>query len=1310
MAEGMVKTAGKRSFGAPRAPACLRRPSSAPEHSLTLVRSPTIHRLLQPALTVGAANDPMEREAEMTAERIVAMPAPQSAPPDETGGAASDATAVMRATIDDQPNIDELETDPPIPEDHLDPDVPAHQEVDAEALTAADLDEFETGVPVDTGGDPVPADTPAPGAEDLAQPAQDDKAIVGAEGGPAPPDVARRVAEAGGGRPLSKNLRGFMEPRFNRDFSAVRIHDQTEDRRAAHHIGARAFTHGDHVWIGQGESADDHKLMAHELTHVVQQTAPGPAKAMFRAAASGELPLRRGYIRNKAEKYARNIPGYRLICLIIGKSPITGEAVERNAVNVLGAMMSLVPGGNLLFERLQESRVIEEAFEWVWERLLQLNITWTRIKSLVSDLIDYLPDWPSDVIDYAVKLFKPLVDDILTFIRDVTVKILEFIVRGALRLAGPWGEKVWEIIQAAGAVLMTILEDPLGFAKNLFAAVIKGFQQFGGNIWEHIKKGLLGWLFGTLQGLDLQMPERLDFKGLISIALQIVGLTYANFRTVMVKKLGTNGERKMRFIEKSVDVVTILLKEGFIGIWQRALQMFDNFRETIIGGIRDFVIKSLIMGGLSWIAGLSNPVGAVVKVVLSIYNMIVVFLERLDQILEVARSIFSSIGAIAAGRIQEAADFIERTIASTIPVVISFLAALVPVTGIVNSIRNIIGKLKGSVARVIEKLVTFITKKAQKLFSRLVAKINSKRKLPSANFHFGEADHRIFAERRGKSVEIMIATKPHTAKETATETAAQANKIQDKKAKAEASAVSAEAAESDKEAGAEAKKLKPESEKDNQLKGFAALEAELRQAASELQSTGADTGDYPEIETKVAEYLLRAKEPRFENIEGASGEYSALGESTAQVIRLGDKEDPAKRRYSDFYENDHIPEKQFPKAILNRIDQFRPGGGGEVDRDSEKADADAGATSPLASPATVGKLGDSIKVIPEDGKGLPAITLYRPVHRLKTPTPAEEATSMVQAAATSKDPVGAVKKLLADQIRKEADFVVTILRKDASASETIRGKFDAGVASLVKTNTDLYGLDKVDETQKAAAPGAQPDASLSKLPLTGNVKAGVPNFLELEGQYKPHKQFEGGFGKYLEYDHVIDAAWPRHTKNLTFNHPFLRAKLDDRLKSANLDENNRQIRNRISGLSEKKIFLASQGMATYEDETGHALAVYRPVHRAVTRSTRPPPDDTIPAAAVRDGYVEPLVRYLETGDLDQLKKARLAAQADLKTLFVRKTEEHIGHISDQYVHELQAVRKVNKSLESSAQQAMVEITSHVRDSLLKARSETEKLF
>lgn len=214
-----------------RSPACLRRHASHAAPGFAVARSPAARHLLQPALKVGAANDPLEREAETMAERVVAMPAPQLATPDAAGDGARGAGDAMRDAVDDQPNTDALEVDPPIPEDHLDPEVPPVEDVDTEALSAADMNEIETGTPVDTAGEPPLQDAPAPaGGDEAAMPARDDGAVIGAEGGAAPPDVARRVAEPGAGQPLPAAVRDFMEPRFGRDFSAVRIHDSSDDR------------------------------------------------------------------------------------------------------------------------------------------------------------------------------------------------------------------------------------------------------------------------------------------------------------------------------------------------------------------------------------------------------------------------------------------------------------------------------------------------------------------------------------------------------------------------------------------------------------------------------------------------------------------------------------------------------------------------------------------------------------------------------------------------------------------------------------------------------------------------------------------------------------------------------------------------------------------------------------------------------------------------------------------------------------------------------------------------------------------------
>lgn len=89
----------------------------------------------------------------------------------------------------------------------------------------------------------------------------------------------------GGGQPLGSDSRAFFEPRFGRDFSQVRLHTGDRAAAAARSIDARAFTSGNHVVMGAGEyqpsSNAGKRLLAHELTHVVQQRQ-APAGAIQR--------------------------------------------------------------------------------------------------------------------------------------------------------------------------------------------------------------------------------------------------------------------------------------------------------------------------------------------------------------------------------------------------------------------------------------------------------------------------------------------------------------------------------------------------------------------------------------------------------------------------------------------------------------------------------------------------------------------------------------------------------------------------------------------------------------------------------------------------------------------------------------------------------------------------------------------------------------------------------------------------------------------------------------------------------------------
>lgn len=79
------------------------------------------------------------------------------------------------------------------------------------------------------------------------------------------------------GRPLDPNIRGFMEPRFARDFSQVRMHTGRLASDSANAVSARAYTVGNHIVFGKQEfspaTQGGRRLIAHELAHVVQQDA-----------------------------------------------------------------------------------------------------------------------------------------------------------------------------------------------------------------------------------------------------------------------------------------------------------------------------------------------------------------------------------------------------------------------------------------------------------------------------------------------------------------------------------------------------------------------------------------------------------------------------------------------------------------------------------------------------------------------------------------------------------------------------------------------------------------------------------------------------------------------------------------------------------------------------------------------------------------------------------------------------------------------------------------------------------------------------
>jgi len=152
---------------------------------------------------------------------------------------------------------------------------------------------------------------PAEEEEELQmQPEEDEETLQTKENSVRAPVVTPKVqaninAMRGGGKPLPKPARTFFEPWFGTDFSQVRVHNDTKAADTALDVKANAFTVGRDVVFGAGqynpETNRGRKLLAHELTHVVQQRQAPLVSPSPQSIKNGTTTLQRSPPQKKDE-------------------------------------------------------------------------------------------------------------------------------------------------------------------------------------------------------------------------------------------------------------------------------------------------------------------------------------------------------------------------------------------------------------------------------------------------------------------------------------------------------------------------------------------------------------------------------------------------------------------------------------------------------------------------------------------------------------------------------------------------------------------------------------------------------------------------------------------------------------------------------------------------------------------------------------------------------------------------------------------------------------------------------------------------
>lgn len=409
-------------------------------------------------------------------------------------------------------------------------------------------------------------------------------------------------------------------------------------------------------------------------------------------------------------RLAEGTRGYDLLKAVLGQDPITGQAVPRNAETLIGGFMKFI-GQEEVWENIKRGNAVARAWAWFQGALESLMGFLRQIPTLFMNTLRSL-----EVID----LILPL---------KAFAKIANVFGGFAVRFVTWAGSAVWNLleiifdvvspgalayIKRTGAALRSILQNPLPFVGNLVRAAKLGFTNFADNFVNHLKAGLIDWLTGSLEGVYI--PRALSLSELGKFAISVLGISWAQIRGKIVKVLGPSGETIMKAMETGFDIVVALVTGGPAAAWELIKEKLSDLKDQVVSGIIGFVTDTIVKKAIPKLIAMFIPGAGFISAIISIYDTVMVFVEKISKIVQVVTAFIDSIVAIAGGNITAAAQRVERILANLLSLSISFLAGFLGLGKVTDKIMEVIKKVRVSVDKAIDAAIAWIVDKAKKLF------------------------------------------------------------------------------------------------------------------------------------------------------------------------------------------------------------------------------------------------------------------------------------------------------------------------------------------------------------------------------------------------------------------------------------------------------------------------------------------------------------------------------------------------------------------------------------------------------------------
>jgi len=338
--------------------------------------------------------------------------------------------------------------------------------------------------------------------------------------------------------------------------------------------------------------------------------------------------------------------------------------------------------------------------------------------------------------------------------------------RGWAKRLWDWAHEIYEIVvnfknkllnvlRRGVEIIMSIIRHPIRFLENLVAAVKQGLQQFIAHIGDHLREAAFSWLFGEIPSSQIHMPKDFSPASIFGLAMEVLNFTPEAIRARAAHILG---EHSVEVLEGMMTLVEKLFREGPAALWDELQSMLGGVVETIVDGVRDWVLAQVIKRGIEQLALMLTPVGAFIEACIAIYNLIVFFVDHAEQIADMLNGILDSVEDMVEGRIDAAANRVEGAMTRALAFILGFLTSLIGVPSPAAAIQRIINNLRDTVGRAIDWLLEKFKKLAMKagFAVKSVAGKVARLIFPKETFEVEGATHTIEAVPSGETYPIVV--------------------------------------------------------------------------------------------------------------------------------------------------------------------------------------------------------------------------------------------------------------------------------------------------------------------------------------------------------------------------------------------------------------------------------------------------------------------------------------------------------------------------------------------------------------------------